>query len=201
MEMNNFIIFLTFILGISFFSCNCHTKEYVPPSAENAVPKVTFQYFDISGNDVFVDTINLYLKINQIDEVVKFEYYGKYEETFCVNFLAHKGYKIFGNDTTDLLYVEKYKIVMHPQNDTLDIYRFIGNPWSIDGAHYLFFSPQLGIVLKKSTTWTTFSELSEHFLLEKNILANQLTSILLYKEYLEVSLKVPMEEPPPPPLR
>jgi hypothetical protein len=27
-------------------------------------------------------------------------------------------------------------------------------------------------------------------------MVNQLTSILLFKEYLEVALKVPMEEPP-----
>jgi hypothetical protein len=192
MVMDKFIMALLSVLGITLFSCNFDIPK-------NIEPIVTFQYFNFSGEDVFADTVNTYLSINRIDENVIFEYNGRYKETFCINFPEHKGYKILRNDTTDLQYIEKYRIVMHPQNDSLDIYKFISNQLSVDGMHYLFFSPQLGIVLKKSTTWPTFSELSEHFLVQKNAMINQLTSILLFKEYLEVVLKVPMEEPPLPP--
>ncbi len=200
--MNKFILtLLMLVLGISLLSYSCNTKKCNCNTKRSTDSLVTFKYFELFGNDVLVDTITDFLKIKQIHENTIFEYsnskFGK--ETFCVNFLACKGYKIFRNDTTDLLYVEKYKIVMQPQNDSLDIYRFISNPLSIDGDQYLFFSPQLGIIMKKSTTWPTFSVLSEHFLAQKNDIVSQLTSILLFKEYLAVALKVPMEEPPPPP--
>jgi hypothetical protein len=127
MVVNKFIIkLLIAVLGIGLFSCKCSIKRSIEPI-------VTFRYFDFSGEDVFVDTINTYLNISQIDENVIFEYNGRYKEIFCVNFLTRKGYKILRSDTTDLLYVEEYKIVMQPQNDSLDIYKFISNPLSIDG--------------------------------------------------------------------
>ena len=192
---------VVFILGIGLFFYSCNTIAYNCNTEQGADSLVTFKYFELFGNDVLIDTITDFLKIKQIHENTIFEYsnsrFGK--ETFCVNFLTYKGYKIFRNDTTDLLYVEKYKIVMQPQNDSLDIYRFICDPLIIDGAQYLFFSPQLGLILKKSTTWPTFSVLSEHFLIQKNDMVNQLISILLFKEYLAIALKVSMEEPPPPP--
>ena len=157
----------------------------------------------MSGYRIHVEseTTNAFLNINQIDDHVIFEYNydNDYRETFCVNFTAHKGYKISSrNDTTELVYVDKNKILIYPQNDSLYIYQFISDPLVVDGALDLYFTPQLGIVLKKSTTWPNFAELSEHFLVQKNTLIKQLTSILLFNEYFTVALKV--EGPPPPPL-
>ena len=106
------------------------------------------------------------------------------------------GFMVHSNDTVILHFLDKSEIVLFQTNDTTTIYKFISLNPGIDNANYLYFTPKLGLVLKKSTTWPIFSELSRHYL-DKEYTFNLLLS-LVYNEKTFYNGIQP-EMPPPAP--
>ena len=79
-------------------------------------------------------------------------------------------------DTLNLIFGGKSEYLIN--GESYPIYKYLLNPLIIDGETQHFWSPQLGILLIKSSTWKSFKHLSETSQRDKTVL-NPLLMILL----------------------
>jgi len=184
------------LIIISFFmiiSCNNLRKSDLGENTQ-LVKYLNFDMHEVSNT---VDTIELLLTIRQLKENTIFEYKSdKRNKIYQVNFINHTGFIIQDNDTVVLHFLDEYKITLCKENDTTTIYKFVSLAPAIDYANYYFITPQLGVILKKSTTWPIFSELSQHYLDGENTFKLLLSLIYNNKDFYS---DIPVKKPPPPP--
>lgn len=189
---NIFLIILTVFLIVG---CNTFNNKLDDDNSPQLVQYLIYNRHEV--NTITVDTVEFNLIVKKNKEQSIFEYKNdNRKEIYEVSFIDPNGFMINSNDTVVLHFLDKYEIILFQSNDTTTIYKFISLNPGVDNASYLYFSPKLGIVLKKSTTWPTFSELSKHYLDKENTF-NLLLS-LIYNERSFYN-DIPPEIPPPVP--
>lgn len=158
------------------------------------------QYFVFNRqevNTIVVDTVEFNLIVRKNREHSIFEYKSdNRQEIYEINFFDSTGFMVHSNDTVILHFLDKSEIVLFQTNDTATIYKFISLNPGIDNANYLYFTPKLGLVLKKSTTWPIFSELSRHYL-DKEYTFNLLLSLIYNEKNFYNGIQPEMPPPAP----
>lgn len=173
--------FFLVILSIFLIVVGCSTTKNRLDD-ENSHQFVQYFVFNRQEvNTIIVDTVEFNLIVRKNNEYSIFEYKNdNRKEIYEINFFDPKGFMVHSNDTVILHFLDKHEVVLFQTKGTTTIYKFISLNPGIDNASYLYFTPKLGLVLKKSTTWPIFSELSKHYL-DKEDTFNLLLS-LVYNE-------------------
>jgi len=182
---------------ISFFviiSCNYLKKNDLVKS-DQLVKYIKFNKHEVVN--IAIDTVEFLLSIKQLDGNTVFEYKNDEKNNiYNFNFTDKTGETIHDNDTVILHFLDRYEIKLLNGNDTEMVYKFVSLEPSIDNANYYFVTPQLGVILKKSTTWPIYSELTQHYLDKENVFKLLLSLIYNNRDFYS---NIPVEKPPMPP--
>lgn len=146
-----------------------------------------------------IDTVDVRLTINKRNHNSIFEYENsERKEVFKINFNDATGFVFYGKDSVILHFLDKRDLVIVELIDTISIYKFITLSSGVDGASYLYFTPDLGLILRKSTTWPIFSELLNHYLDPDNVFKLILSFIYNDRDFFDDIIP---EAPPPAPVK
>lgn len=138
-----------------FFVLSCSNKE-----AGRKYSTYTSYHYEV--NNIIVSREKLESSASNIGNQYNVEYCGK---EGCVNYIlstnsegANKYISLKG-DTLSLVFEGKSEYLIN--GESYPIYKYLLNPLLIDGETQHFWSPELGILLIKSSTWKSFKHLSE----------------------------------------
>jgi uncharacterized protein YcfL len=189
--------FVLVILSVFLIVIGCSTTNNGLDD-ENSNQLVQYFVFNRQEvNSIVVDTVEFNLIVRKNREHSIFEYKNdNRQEIYEINFFDSTGFMVHSNDTVILHFLDKSEIVLFQTNDTTTIYKFISLNPVIDNANYLYFTPKLGLVLKKSTTWPIFSELSRHYL-DKEYTFNLLLSLVYNEKNFHNGIQPEMPPPAP----
>lgn len=144
-----------FMIFVLFFSFSCNVKEnknvimyklYIYEHDEVTIntEKIKFSKI-ISGN-------SYNLKYQSLDKKNSYEYF------FVDDTTKHQQKRVNPEGDVDNLLLEDFKIVSINENK-YKVYKFSTNSGAIDKTTFIYWSPDLGIVLFKSKTWRSFKKL------------------------------------------
>ena len=135
------------------------------------------------------------IKQHNGNKVFKYQSEEK-DNIYNFNFTNKTGQIIHDNDTVILHFLDRYEIKLLNVDDTEMVYKFVSLEPSIDNANYYFVTPQLGVILKKSTTWPIYSELIQHYQDKENVFNLLLSLIYNNRDFYS---NIPAENSPMPP--
>jgi hypothetical protein len=185
------------LIIISFFvTIGCNKLNKNDLADENQLVKyVKYSKYEVVNTSI--DTVEFLLDIKQRNGNKVFEYQsGEKNNIYNFNFTNKTGQIIHDNDTVILHFLDRYEIKLLNVDDTEMVYKFVSLEPSIDNANYYFVTPQLGVILKKSTTWPIYSELIQHYQDKENVFNLLLSLIYNNRDFYS---NIPAENPPMPP--
>lgn len=135
--------------------------------------------YEYEANNIITSKEKLEINTSSVEGQYKVEYCDK---KGCVKYILSTNsegdnkYISLEGDTLNLIFGGKSEYLIN--GESYPIYKYLLNPLIIDGETQHFWSPQLGILLIKSSTWKSFKHLSETSQRDKTVL-NPLLMILL----------------------
>ncbi len=173
--------FVLITLSVFLIGISCSTTSNRIDDENNNLLVQYFVFNRQEVNTIVIDTVEFNLMYRKNRECSVFEYKAdNRQEVYEINFFDSTGFMVQTDDTITLHFLDKHKFILFSTQDTITIYKFISLNLGIDNANFLYFTPKLGLVLKKSTTWPMFSQLSKHYL-DKECTFNLLLP-LIYNE-------------------
>lgn len=183
---------LSLICAISYLCCGCNSpNNSIVKTSENLYYD---NYIFESQDRVSVERIYLDYHSKEINRTYNLQYILKQKDntfdtlTCIIN--ADKNYEPISfemNNIRETCFLDSTNTYTINDKSFL-IVRFIINPFEIDGAKYYFWTPDFGLIIKRSSTWGHFSKLqSENDSINQtlNILFDSVTSDLGF--YLNAS--------------
>ncbi len=149
-------------------------------------------------SEVYLDTVEVEIETEIQDSVYSLTY-SSLNDTIVYNFKESEYYqpKYYLNgekvENNNFVFVSKkdYQINGHK----FDVYKYARNPTGIDGCVTFFWTPEIGVIIKRSATWRNFSKLQTNdFDLNQKI--NLLTELIyqdteFYKGCVEAQELIP----------
>lgn len=135
--------------------------------------------YEYEANNIITSREKLEINTSNVEDQYKVEYCDK---KGCVKYMlstnseGENKYISLEGDTLNLVFEEMSEYLIN--GESYPIYKYLLNPLIIDGETQHFWSPQLGILLIKSSTWKSFKHLSETSQWDKTVL-DPLLMILL----------------------
>lgn len=157
---------------VLFFALSCSKED----SDHRYCIYTSYEY---EANNIIISREKLEINTSNVEDQYKVEYCDK---KGCVKYMlstnseGENKYISLEGDTLNLIFEGKSEYLINGKS--YPIYKYLLNPLIIDGETQHFWSPQLGILLIKSSTWKSFKHLSETSQWDKTVL-DPLLMILL----------------------
>lgn len=164
------IIYVATVLIMFLLSCETNNKDIIEnndyyfyvnynydfyPEINTDTTKIVYYQTFIDGvymlNYLFSKDIkNFDLETTKIDTVT---YHLTENESYNPKYFINGEKK----DTLDFIYVSKQRyIICH---GSFTVYKYAKNPYSIDGCITYFWTPKIGILIKRCSAWKNYSKL------------------------------------------
>lgn len=178
--MRKINILVCSISRLVIFSCN-KKNNYLTSS--NCC-RVSYLHIVDYSEGVQVDTLDFEFTKQYIGNNYHYVYKGKKESVvYEMDFFNDTGYIYTAGDTCALLYRNKNKHILYSANEAVEIYQYdMHFPHMADGDMALYFSPSVGLILKRSTTWSETMELLSYTGEDKQYAYVRLLISLIYME-------------------
>jgi hypothetical protein len=133
--------------------------------------------------ELYLDTVEVKIETEIQDSIYSLTYLFS-SDTVIYNLKESENYqpKYYRNgqkvENNDFVFVAKKDYQINGQK--FDVYKYTRNPMGIDGCVTHFWSPEIGVIIKRSATWRNFSKLqTNNFDLNQKI---NLLAELIYQD-------------------
>lgn len=178
-----------FIWILLFITLSCKKEQ------ETTLPVVKFIHIVDYSEGVVIDTLAFTVHESHVNNKYKYAYTTNNDYTiyYDIDFENYNGRYYDSKDTCELKYKSKKKYILYPEQKCLDIYLYSKKTPDIDDDFDFYFTPSIGLVLKKSTTWHNVMQLFS----VSNFIQNDSLSILIPLIYLDLYYSKECKEIPP----
>ncbi|MDF1547886.1 MAG: hypothetical protein P1P88_08680 [Bacteroidales bacterium] len=159
---------LPYILYVVFLilGCNSESNKTLDKETNFFYVRYDLEHDFGYGLGLYLDTVNIKYNVEIEDSIYAIDYLYtidsitdtityklKESDNFKPEYLLNGKKKEFD----DFVYVAKENYLL--QNQSFDIYKYASNPMTIDGCMTHFWTPKIGVILIRSTTWRNFRKL------------------------------------------